>query len=67
MVHTVAHITLAFLTLVLAKGEAEAMEIKGRAIRENSQVLQQLAIEKWNGVLPTYVGGSGPIPFVPVK
>lgn len=53
--------------VALAKGEAEAMEIKGRAIRENSQVLQQLAIEKWNGVLPTYVGGSGPIPFVPVK
>jgi hypothetical protein len=25
------------------------------------------SIEKWSGHLPTYMGGSGPIPFISVE
>lgn len=51
--------------IAIAKGEAEAVEIKARALRENPQVLQQMAIEKWDGKLPQYSGG--PLPFVKIN
>lgn len=40
--------------VAIAKGEAEALEVKAKALRENSQILQQMAIEKWDGKLPQY-------------
>ncbi|MBF3455186.1 prohibitin family protein, partial [Burkholderia pseudomallei] len=49
-----------------AKGEAEALEVKAKALRENSQILQQMAIEKWDGKLPQYMGSSS-VPFVQIK
>ncbi|VBD61099.1 bacteriophage/transposase fusion protein [Burkholderia pseudomallei] len=39
--------------VAIAKGEAEALEVKAKALRENSQILQQMAIEKWDGKLPS--------------
>ena len=36
------------------------------ALRDNPQVLQLRAIEKWSGILPIYMGGSGPLPFLDV-
>lgn len=48
-----------------AEGKAKALEIEGRAISENPQVLQGRAIEKWNGVLPTVTGSN--IPFINIK
>ena len=44
----------------MAKGEAESARIRGEALRANPQVLTQLAIEKWNGVLPQVVGEATP-------
>lgn len=51
---------LANAAIAKARGEAEAIRIKGEALRANPQVLQQLAIEKWNGELPKVTGGSTP-------
>ncbi|PTS90411.1 SPFH domain-containing protein [Caulobacter sp. HMWF009] len=51
---------LANAAVARAKGEAEAIRIKGEALRSNPQVLQQQAIEKWDGVLPKVTGGSTP-------
>jgi regulator of protease activity HflC (stomatin/prohibitin superfamily) len=51
---------LANAAVARAKGEAEAIRIKGDALRSNPQVLQQQAIEKWDGVLPKVTGGSTP-------
>lgn len=53
-------------TLLKAKAEAEAIRIKGDALRENPRLIELSAIEKWNGTLPTYTGG-GAIPFIQVK
>lgn len=50
--------------LTRARAEAEAIAIKAKALRDNPQVLQLNAIEKWNGILPQYLGGSQPVPFL---
>ncbi len=45
-----------------AKGQAESQ----RLVRETltPELLQKLAIEKWNGQFPTVLGGNGALPFV---
>ena len=53
--------------VVKAQGEADALQIRAKALRENSQMLQQMAIEKWDGKLPQYIGAGAPVPFVNVK
>lgn len=50
-----------------AKAEAEAIAIKAKALRDNPDILQLNAIDKWNGVLPQYLTSGSPVPFVPVK
>lgn len=45
-----------------SKGRAEAIEIEAKALRNNPDVLELRAIEKWNGVLPQVTGES--VPFV---
>ena len=46
-----------------AEGEAKAQEVLRGSISD--LLLQKLAIDKWNGVLPTYVGaGNAPLPFI---
>lgn len=49
-----------------AEGEAKSMDIIGDAIRRNPSILQQKAIEKWNGVLPQ-VTSSNATPFIDLK
>lgn len=44
-----------------AKGKAEALQIEGDAIRENPQVVQLRAIEKWDGKLSLVSGGAVPL------
>lgn len=52
-----------------AIGTANAIRIQVEAIRAQggSEYVQLKALEKWNGVLPSYMGGNGPIPFLSVK
>jgi regulator of protease activity HflC (stomatin/prohibitin superfamily) len=52
-----------------AKGTAEAIRIQAEAIRSQggAEYVQLKAIEKWNGQLPTYSGGNGPMPFLSIK
>jgi regulator of protease activity HflC (stomatin/prohibitin superfamily) len=50
-------------TLLKAKAEAEAIRIKGEALRENSKLVELSAIEKWDGRLPQFTGG-GATPFI---
>lgn len=41
-----------------AKAEAESIRIQSEALKENADILQLRWIEKWNGNLPTYLGGG---------
>jgi regulator of protease activity HflC (stomatin/prohibitin superfamily) len=49
--------------LTIAEAEAKAISLKGEALRQNPNVVQMSAVEKWDGHLPTYNGG-GALPFV---
>lgn len=49
-----------------SQAEADAISIRGKALRENPEILQLQAVEKWNGVLPQMIGGNTPVPFIEV-
>lgn len=53
--------------LKLANAEAKSIAIRGQALRENPEVLQLEAINKWNGTLPQYMTNGAATPFVSVK
>jgi len=52
-----------------ARGEAESIRIQADAIRAQGgkEYVNLKAIEKWDGKLPTYTGGNGPLPFIEIK
>ncbi len=50
-----------------AEGDAKAIQVEAEAIRTNPEIVKMRAVEKWDGKLPTYNGGSGPMPFIDVK
>jgi regulator of protease activity HflC (stomatin/prohibitin superfamily) len=52
-----------------ARGEAEAIRIQAEAIRAQGgkEYVNLKAIEKWDGKLPVYTGGNGPMPFLEVR
>lgn len=50
-----------------AKAEADAIALRGEALRQNPEVLQLEAINKWNGTLPQYMTSGSSMPFVQVK
>lgn len=45
--------------IIRAKGEAEAIRIRGRALQDSPGLVQLQIVEKWNGISPLVVGGSG--------
>lgn len=44
-----------------ARGEADAINTRGKALRENPEYLRQLFIEKWDGQLPRTLAGDANI------
>lgn len=50
-----------------AEGDARAIQVEAEAIRTNPEIVTLRAVEKWDGKLPTYTGGNGPLPFIGVK
>lgn len=54
-------------TRLRAQAEADAIAIKAKALRDNPDVMQLNAIEKWDGKLPQMMTGNAPIPFISIK
>jgi regulator of protease activity HflC (stomatin/prohibitin superfamily) len=54
----------AYATEVESKARAAAIQREAEALKASPEVIQLRAIERWNGVLPSYLGGSTPMPFV---
>lgn len=44
--------------IIKAKGEAEAIRIRGEALRDTPGLIQLQIVEKWDGKAPLVVGGS---------
>ena len=64
----------AYAALKIATAEADSLKIQAQALSQNKEVLELRRIEveqtkasRWNGVLPTSVYGSAPIPFLNSK
>lgn len=55
--------------IAMANAEAEAIRIQANAIRAQGgkEYVALKAIEQWNGKLPEYMGGNGPVPFLDVS
>ncbi|AXC64601.1 SPFH/Band 7/PHB domain protein [Salmonella enterica subsp. diarizonae serovar 59:z10:-] len=53
--------------LKLAEAEAKSIRIRGDALRQNPEVMQLEAINKWNGTLPQYMTSGASTPFIQVK
>lgn len=47
-----------------AQGKAEALRIEGEALKENANVAEIRAIEKWDGHLPTTMVPGSSVPFI---
>jgi prohibitin 2 len=45
--------------IIKAKGEAEAIRVRGRALQESPGLVQLQIVEKWNGVSPLVIGAGG--------
>ncbi len=53
--------------LIKAQGEANAISVQGKALRENASVLQLEIVKKWNGVSPLVVGENKGNFILPIK
>lgn len=55
-------------TGIQMKGEAEAAAInaKGKALKDNPGLTALIAVERWQGVLPTTMVPNGAVPFIDV-
>jgi regulator of protease activity HflC (stomatin/prohibitin superfamily) len=49
--------------IVTAQADAEAMRIKANALTQNPKLVSYEAVQRWNGILPSFMG-SGTIPFL---
>lgn len=50
--------------IAAATGKAEALRIEGEALKQNSNVAELRAIEKWDGHLPTTMVPGSSVPFI---
>ncbi len=49
--------------IISAEAEARSMKIRSDALAKNKSLVQYEAVQKWNGVLPTYMMGNA-VPFI---
>jgi regulator of protease activity HflC (stomatin/prohibitin superfamily) len=48
------------------EAEASAIDARGKALRDNPQLVSLVAAEKWNGVLPTTMVPGATTPFISI-
>lgn len=54
----------AYATAAAGKATAEAIRERGSALRDNPQLVDLVAAERWNGVLPSSMIPGGTVPFI---
>jgi prohibitin 2 len=53
--------------IIRAKGEAEAIQVRGAALRANADFIRLQIVQNWNGHSPLVVGGSGSNIMLPLE
>ena len=54
-------------TRLRGDAEAAAIDARGKALRDNPQVVELIRAERWNGQLPTTMVPGSAVPFVNVQ
>lgn len=54
----------AYATSAAGKATAEAIRERGAALRDNPQLVNLVAAERWNGILPTSMVPGSTVPFI---
>jgi regulator of protease activity HflC (stomatin/prohibitin superfamily) len=54
----------AYDTLAQAKAEAESIDIRGKALKDNPSLVSLIQAEKWDGKLPTTMPPNATVPFL---
>lgn len=54
-------------TRMAGEAEAAAIDAKGRALKDNPQLVDLVQAERWDGVLPTTMVPGGSVPMVTLK
>lgn len=54
-------------SVIKAQGEAEAIRIRGEAIKSNPKLIDLQIVEKWNGVTPLVIGSGSSNILLPIK
>lgn len=54
----------AYATSAAGKATAEAIRERGAALRDNPQLVDLVAAERWNGILPTSMVPNSAVPFI---
>ena len=49
--------------VIQAKGEAESIRIRGKALKENPAFVDLKIVDKWDGLTPLVIGGGGGLVF----
>jgi prohibitin 2 len=53
--------------VIRAKGEADAIQVRGQAVRDNPDFIKLQVIQNWNGRSPLVVGSSAPNFMLPLN
>lgn len=53
--------------VIRAKGEADAIQVRGQAVRDNPDFIKLQVIQNWNGRSPLVVGSSAPNLMLPLN
>lgn len=51
--------------VVAATADAQSIKIQGDALKDNPELVRLKWVEKWDGRVPTYVGGGSPLMTLP--
>jgi regulator of protease activity HflC (stomatin/prohibitin superfamily) len=51
----------------IGNAQAQAIKARGDALKENPNLVELTAAERWNGALPTTMVPGGTVPFLPIK
>lgn len=57
----------AFAIEAESKARADAIKREADALKASPELIQLRATERWNGVLPQFMGGNTPVPFIEVN